>query len=162
MTAFFQYEPVNLPGWGQYSLPTGFAALPQIIQEKVLGYLGKRRGRKGFRVHMKASSSADKCERWGIMTLILVKRVRIREEIQRRKGVFFRWSIFGSYAVQCARAAGVVSRRRHIVHHLHNHIRDVGLAGFGVGPLLDEKEKDSPKCGGGARFFGFGSSVTMS
>ena len=63
MTSFCQYEPVNLPGWGQYSLPTGFAALPQIIQEKVLGYLGKRRGRKGFRVHMKASSSADKCER---------------------------------------------------------------------------------------------------
>ena len=70
--------------------------------------------------------------------------------------------MFGSYAIQCVRAAEGLARRRQIVHHLHNHLRDIKLAGFGIGPLLDEEEKDSPKCGGGARFFGFGPSVSVS
>ena len=121
-----------------------------------------RKGRKGFCVQIKASCRADRRERWGIMTASLIKRARIFEEMGRRKGKLFLWAMFGSYAVQCVQAAERLARRKRIVHHLHNHFRDIGLAGFGIGPLLDKDEKDSPQCGGGVRFFGFGSSVTVS
>ena len=118
MICFTKYEPVNVPGWGQYAIPAGFANLPQIVQHRILGYLRVHRGRKGLRVQIKAAFRADRRERWGIMTAILLKRVKIIAEIGRIKRV---------------------------CHHLQNHLRDIKLAGFGIGPLLDKEERDSPK-----------------
>ena len=75
MICFTKYEPIDIPGWGQYAIPTGFANLPQIVQHRILGYLRVHKGRKGLRVQIKAAFRADRRERWGIMTASLLKRV---------------------------------------------------------------------------------------
>ena len=77
MIGFTKYEPVNVLGWGQYALPAGFATLPQIVQDQILGCLRMCKGRKGFRVQIKVAYRADRRERWGIMATSLVKRAKI-------------------------------------------------------------------------------------
>ena len=81
MISFNKYEPIDAPGWGQYAIPTGFANLPQIIQSRILGYLRVHRRRKGFRVHIKTVFRADRRERWGFMTAILLRRVKMIAKI---------------------------------------------------------------------------------